>query len=200
MDHDGLNRRAALRALAAGTIGAASSFWVDRLNALAHVQAAHARAAGAQRIAAWRPAVLTSRQNDTLVTLTELIIPQTDTPGAEAALVNRFIDSVLAGASPADRDRFVSGLAWLDARSTALFGKDFTSAAPGDQSDLLTRLSADERAPAEDAVGVEFFRAVKALTITGYYSTEIGLQQELGDDGQMFLLAFEGCKHPEHQR
>jgi hypothetical protein len=29
--------------------------------------------------------------------------------------------------------------------------------------------------------------------------TEIGLRQELGEDGRMSLAAFEGCTHPEHQ-
>jgi hypothetical protein len=46
---------------------------------------------------------------------------------------------------------------------------------------------------------VAFFRAIKSMTITGYYTTEIGLRQELGDDGRMMLGAFEGCTHPEHQ-
>ena len=47
----------------------------------------------------WTPRVLTARQNDAVVVLTELIIPETDTPGAKAALVNRFIDSVLSDAT-----------------------------------------------------------------------------------------------------
>jgi hypothetical protein len=47
--------------------------------------------------------------------------------------------------------------------------------------------------------GAQFFQAMKSLTIGGYYSSEIGMMQELGDDGQMFLLEFKGCTHPEHQ-
>jgi hypothetical protein len=37
------------------------------------------------------------------------------------------------------------------------------------------------------------------MTINGYYTTQIGLRQELGDDGQLFLAQFPGCTHPEHQ-
>jgi hypothetical protein len=37
------------------------------------------------------------------------------------------------------------------------------------------------------------------MTIDGYYTTEIGLRQELGDNGQLFLPQFAGCDHPEHQ-
>ena len=77
----------------------------------------------------WTPRVLTSRQNDAVVALTELIIPETDTPGAKAARVNRFIDNVLLRAKPEDRDEFLRGLAWMDERSRSLFGTEIGSAA-----------------------------------------------------------------------
>jgi hypothetical protein len=69
------------------------------------------------------------------------------------------------------------------------------------QTDLLTRLSnsVDSASPAEDPAGVEFFVAIKSMTIAGYYSTEIGLRQELGDPGVLMSATFEGCTHPEHQ-
>ena len=146
--------------------------------------------------------MLTAPQNDLVVALTELIIPETATPGAKATLVNRFIDSVLEGAPAKDRDNFVRGLAWMDSRSKALFGKDFLTSTPSEQTALLTRLSqgADRATPeAEDRPGVEFFRAIKSMTISGYYTTEVGLKQELGDDGVLALAEFRGCDHPEHQ-
>jgi hypothetical protein len=37
------------------------------------------------------------------------------------------------------------------------------------------------------------------MTITGYYTTEIGLRQELGDSGVLMLPSYPGCTHPEHQ-
>ena len=43
------------------------------------------------------------------------------------------------------------------------------------------------------------FRAIKVMTINGYYTSEIGLHQELGDDGVLFMPQFIGCTHPEHQ-
>jgi hypothetical protein len=64
---------------------------------------------------------------------------------------------------------------------------------------VLTPLTGERTAPADDAPGVAFFRAIKSMTIAGYYTTEIGLRQELGDDGRMALGAFEGCTHSEHQ-
>ena len=64
---------------------------------------------------------------------------------------------------------------------------------------MLTPLAAAGAASADDAPGVAFFHAIKSMTITGDYTSEIGLRQELGDDGRTMLGAFEGCTHPEHQ-
>lgn len=193
------DRRAALRTLATGAVGAVtSSHWVESLTALARQQAHTHAAQAAVAATGWRPRVLSEPQNQAVVALTELIIPATDTPGAKAANVNRFIDSVLEEAAPAQRERFLEGLAWMDTRSHALHGKDFLRSSAAQQTALLTRLAAEGNPQREDRVGLDFFRAIKSMTIDGYYSTEIGLRQELGDDGQLFLPQFAGCDHPEH--
>jgi hypothetical protein len=199
-----MNRRQAMRTLATGAVGAATSaMWVESLTALARQQA-HAHVADAAIAAQdWAPKVLSARQNDTVITLTELIIPDTGpapgTPGAKAARVNRFVDTVLQGAVPADREKFMKGLAWIDARSKTLFGKDFLAASAAEQTALLTRISKDGNPDGEDPIGPEFFQAIKVMTINGYYTSEIGLHQELGDDGVLFMAQFLGCTHPEHQ-
>ena len=189
------DRRTALRALAAG----AAAAWVDSLSALA-AQHAHSPAAQAAIAAQeWTPRVLNPQQNETIIALTELIIPQTETPGAKAARVNRFIDAVLQRAKPADRDSFLRGLTWMDERSRTQFRTDFVAATPAQQTELLTTLAKGNGATTDLGAGVQFFRAIKSMTIDGYYTTEIGLRHELGDNGQLFLPQFAGCDHPEHQ-
>jgi hypothetical protein len=177
-----VTRRDALRTLTAGAAALATSrAWI-------HVLAE----------ADWKPGVFTAWQNEQVIALTEAIIPATETPGAKGALVNRFIDQALAGAGPAQRGAFLRGLSWIAERSQAEFGKDFAAASPEQQTALLTRIDdAGDVAPA-DKPGADFFRAIKGMTISGYYSTEIGLRQELGDDGRMVLAEFEGCNHREH--
>jgi hypothetical protein len=182
-----------MRVMAAG----ASGVWAAQLTAFARAQADHAHATAAAEGETFVPRALSAHQLATVGVLVELIIPETETPGARAVQVDRYIDVVLRTAPVADRRRFVDGLAWLDARSRALFGRTFVSATPAEQVDLLTRVSATP--PREPAAGVAFFTAIKGLTIAGYYTTEVGLRQELGDDGRMVLSAFEGCVHPEHQ-
>ena len=65
----------------------------------------------------WKPLFLDDHQNETLIILSDLIIPATDTPGAKEALVNRYIDLVLA-AEPHDEQRnFLNSLGYLDGES-----------------------------------------------------------------------------------
>jgi hypothetical protein len=133
-----------------------------------------------------------------VVELTELIIPQTETAGARVALVNRFIDNVLDDADPRDKKEFLRGLSWVDERSKDLFGADFLASTKDQQTALLTIMSSGKNTSLTDQIGVEFFQSIKSLTITGYYTSEIGMRQELGDDGQLFFAEFKGCTHPEH--
>ena len=102
--------------------------------------------------------------------------------GARAARVNQFIDTILEDAPPAERESFIGGLAWIDRRSRASSGADFITAPPGEQVALLTVISSRDDASPDDREGVEFFEAIKRLTITGYYTSEVGMREEL--DGE----------------
>jgi hypothetical protein len=200
MSETGLNRRQALRKLAVGGLGTATTpLWIENLRAVAqaHAEHAHARAVVAAPLD-WKPKVLSGQQNETVITLTELIIPTTDTPGGKAALVNRFVDEILSDSGASERREFQRGLQWIDQRSRELFGADFVGATPEEQNALLTIVSSAKNTQAADQIGTEFFQAMKSMTITGYYTSEIGMRQELGDDGQVFFAEFKGCTHPEH--
>jgi hypothetical protein len=191
-----LTRRNALKKMAAGGAATVTSmFWVDALAAAAEQQAPHHHAAVAAVSGPWKPKVFTAAQNDTVVALAEIIIPKTDTPGATDANVNRFIDSVLASASTEDRQQFIDGLGWLDAHVTESHGATFLKAPAETQLAVLTDLS---KAPS-GTPGGDFFRAIKSLTVTGYYTSEIAMREEIGDDGNMFFTEFKGCTHSEHQ-
>lgn len=193
-----VTRRDALRKIAVGGVAAATSpLWFDTLAAAAEQHAAHYQKAAAA--APWTPKALSAMQNRTVVVLAELIIPQTDTAGATKANVNQFIDAVLADASAADRQKFIDGLAWIDARSQRDAGAPFASATADQQTALLTTLSTSNSPAPDDAPGVEFFKAIKSLTITGYYTSEVGMREEMGDDGKLFFMEYKGCTHPQHK-
>lgn len=194
MDGD-LSRRDAIRRLAVGGAAAAAlPLWVENLLAIAHVHAQQEPVR--QAVADWTPKVLSAPQNETLVAVTEAIIPETDTPGAKAAQVNQYIDDVLGAASAEERNRFVEGLDWLDRHSRERHQQGFAALTAEQQAALLTPLS--EGTPA-DPTGVDFFRAARAMTIAGYYTSATGILQEIGEPEGLFFAEFKGCTHEEHQ-
>lgn len=166
-----MDRRAALRLLA--TSAAAGAIPGD-LTTLG--RAVHERLGRGRR-------VLDPHQDATVVALTDIILPATDTPGATGARVNEFIDLLLAEWYDAsDRDEFVAGIAAVDTRARAAFGKDFVDGTRANQAGLLTALD-DEAArwnasPAATRGPQPFYRRLKWLTLFGYYTSEIGAQQE----------------------
>src|ERR1700690_1177813 len=69
---------------------------------------------------------LNPHQNATVTIISEIIIPQTNTPGAKAARVNEFIDLILTEwYDEEERSIFLTGLTNVDSRARDLFGKDF---------------------------------------------------------------------------
>ena len=135
-----------------------------------------------------------ARQNKTVVAISELIIPQTSSPGAKLARVNEFIDVYLASRPKSKQAEFIEGLDWVDRRSVELFKRPFVDCSPEQQKELLTRLSITNSA--EDIAGQSFFRLIKSLTVFGYYTSKEGIEQELKFQG---WIEYEGCTHPEHQ-
>ena len=131
----------------------------------------------------WTPQTLTAAQNQMVDTIAEIIIPTTDTPGASAANVNRFIDA-LVGESylPEDRDRFLEGLDDLDSRCQENYGASFMDCTPEQQRALVGELDDETFGPdasESDRDTPPFFRMLKELVIVGYYTSEIGATQEL---------------------
>jgi len=125
---------------------------------------------------------LNAHQNETVATIAELIIPKTDTPGAREAGVPAFIDVMLADwAGDDNRQMFKAGLSNVDERSRALFGKEFVACSEAQQTQILTDLDAELarlRDTKSDA-SKNFFQAMKWLTLTGYYTSEVGATTEL---------------------
>src|SRR5580704_5692322 len=177
-----MQRRDALKFLAAGAISPALA---PQLFAI--FQDAHPASGYALR-------TLNPHQNATVVLMSEIIIPETGTPGAKGARVNEFIDVILTEwATEEDRNNFLAGLAGVDKQSNELFGKDFVDASPAQQLALMRAM--DETIgmlagrPARHGNTVpdwdtqlrgNFFVVFKGITLHGYYTSEIGFTRELG--------------------
>lgn len=129
--------------------------------------------------ATFAPQTLTPAQNELVATVAELIIPTTDTPGARSAGVNRFIDGMLTSIYTAtERTHFLTGLAVLEGRAKAR-GAAFVNSRVETQVQILKELEGEAGAAwVGNVSGQSFFRELKALTLVGYYRSEIGATQE----------------------
>ena len=148
-------------------------------------------AAWAQQVARpdWRPTVFDEHQNETVIALTEALIPTTDTPGAKAARVNRYIDLFLREGSAEQREAFLAGLNWLDGLALHEHGHPFLHCSAAEQSSILTAMEQSS------GPGKKFFDQAKSLTARIYYNTEIGYR-ELNKGGR--VPATFGCTHTSH--
>jgi gluconate 2-dehydrogenase gamma chain len=151
----------------------------------------------------WRPLFLDEHQNETLIVLSDLIIPATDTPGAKEALVNRYIDLVLAAETPETQGAFLNALGYLDGESMRRFEVAFRRASRGQQDELLVALAYPRDAggrtvepDASSGTGHAHFETLKEHIVTAYYSSQIG-ERELGSDGGFAHGDYEGCDHTE---
>jgi gluconate 2-dehydrogenase gamma chain len=97
----------------------------------------------------WAPRTLTPQQSELVATIAEYIIPTTDTPGARAAGVHRFVDVMLTDYYlPPERDRFLSGLTSIDERATRTHSATFLNCTPSQQLSLVTEMDAEAYPPA----------------------------------------------------
>jgi hypothetical protein len=149
----------------------------------------------------WKPLFLDEHQNETLIVLSDLIIPATDTPGAKEALVNRYIDLVLAADTRENQRAFLNNLAYLDGESIRRYKTAFRYLPREDQDDLLhamayPRASSAWTGEAVKDAGHTHFEELKTRIGFAYYNSQIGTR-ELGWDGAFAHGPYEGCNHPE---
>jgi hypothetical protein len=129
-----------------------------------------------------RGRVLDDVQMRTVAAIGEAIIPATDTPGAAAAQIDAFIDLMLADWYDEDgRLRFLDGLLQIEARSRTRHNVAFVDLTSAQQTALLSELDAEVDALRNANLSVDnhFFQQMKWLTVHGYYTSDVGVTQEL---------------------
>jgi hypothetical protein len=106
-----------------------------------------------------------------LAEMVETIIPATDTPGARALGVDKFILKMLADCyDKSAQTRFTNGLTELDKIMKATYGHSFVACPPAQRLAILkAREEAAQILPPEKE---PFFPFLKNLTIQGYLSSE----------------------------
>ena len=175
MNANAVPRREALKALAAATLAARLPAAIRR----AQAAAGKAAQAGPSALRFFTPA-----EQQMADRLLELIIPaDAHSPGASAARVSWYADQVLAESDAGTQQAWRSGLATLAA------AQDLPGAvAVAAQGELHPTLPLHH-----------FFIRLKHMAVEGFYTSEIGLLQDLQYQGNTYVADFEGCTHPAHR-
>jgi hypothetical protein len=124
--------------------------------------------------------------------LTELIIPADDhSPGARAAMVAEYIDFRLSESfEEPPKTLWRDGLKSIERLSQEMHGKPFLASSTEQRINLLTRISQNEMKPVTPEE--LFFRELKSRTAHAYYSSKIGIHQEMEYKGNVSLKEFVG--------
>lgn len=197
-DENKINRRQALKVIALGVGAGATLPLLENATLGQHAHAGAATASGATVAqVATEPRFFTAQEFAVISAISEQIIPADEhSPGALAANVPAFID-MMVNESPLEvKNVWRQGIAILEAMSRKKFSVGFAEAKTDQQIALLKTISRNERAPKKTEE--RFFNAIKSLTVDGYYTSPIGIHQELQYKGNTYLKEFVGCTHPEH--
>lgn len=136
-------------------------------------------------------------QHSLVEELSETIIPaDSHSGGAKAAKVADYIDQVLRETFDDNQKAlWHEGLRLIDVMSQHYHGKTFVDAAPEDRIALLTVLSDHDHMT--DLPEVRFWIELKRMTVSGYYTSKIGIHDELEYKGNRILQEFVGCDEKE---
>jgi Gluconate 2-dehydrogenase subunit 3 len=140
-----------------------------------------------------KPPLFFTKQEFALVDeLTELIIPADDhSPGARAAQVARYIDFRFSESfEDQPKTLWRDGLKLIEQLSQEMHGKSFLESSPEQRVALLIRISKNEMRPVEP--GELFFKELKSRTARAYYSSKIGIHNEMEYKGNTYLKEFVG--------
>jgi hypothetical protein len=124
----------------------------------------------------WRSKSLTSDQIELLKQVTERILPRTDTPGANDALVERYIDESISEIwREEDKIIFINKLTKFDEISRSKYKKKFLDLKVDNKDDVIRILAEEwkERNNSEKHI----FKEIRDLTLAGFASSEVGAKE-----------------------
>lgn len=126
----------------------------------------------------------TAHEMATLAILTDIIVPRDEVSGsATDAKVPEFLEFIVKD-MPSHQTPLRGGLRWLDLQCLKQFNKAFVDCAEAERIQMVDQIAYPAKAKPEMKQGVSFFNLMRDLTLTGFYTTEIGVK-DLGYMGNV---------------
>ncbi|WP_276481781.1 gluconate 2-dehydrogenase subunit 3 family protein [Paraflavitalea pollutisoli] len=112
----------------------------------------------------------------TITILGDIIIPKDDVSGsASDAKVPEWIEFIVKD-MPEHQVPMRGGLRWLDMQCLRRYEKAFKGCTQQQQMEMVDEIAWPAKAKPEMAQGVAFFNLIRNLTVTGFYTSEIGVK------------------------
>ena len=125
---------------------------------------------------------LNEHELETIAILCDIILPANENFGsATDASVHDFIDFIVKDL-PSHQTPIRGGLMWLDNFSNKTYSKEFVSCTNAEQLKICDLIAYPNKTKQELKQGEKFFTRMRNLTLTGYYTSKIGIK-DLGYKG-----------------
>jgi hypothetical protein len=106
--------------------------------------------------------------------LADIIIPKDEVSGsASEAKVPEFIEFIVKD-MPEHQTPMRGGLRWLEIYTFKKFNKSFKDCSTEQRISIVDEIAYPKKAKKEVAQGVAFFNKMRDLTVTGFYTTQMG--------------------------
>jgi gluconate 2-dehydrogenase gamma chain len=185
-----MNRREALirvAGLMGGTLSASALLALDKVYAgSSGLAPGSGPPAGNGPPVTTQPSFLSDAHRAIVSGVADIIIPRTDTPGALDVGVPAFIDLMLRDVYlPADRDRYITGLAACDSEANSQHGKPFVALDSTQRLALVRKFHdaaiAEEHSARTQHVRMQrpFILMTKELTLLAFFTSQVGATQVL---------------------
>ena len=118
----------------------------------------------------------TEHEMATITILSDIIIPKDAVSGsASEAGVPDFIEFIVKD-MPQHQVPLKGGLRWLDLYCLKHYEKAFRDCTAAQQIELVDQIAYPDKAKPAMSQGVQFFKLMRDLTATGFYTSEIGVK------------------------
>ena len=138
----------------------------------------------------------TPAQHAMIEELSETIIPaDSHSGGAKAAKVADYIEQrIRESVDDQQKALWREGLRLMESMSQHYNGKSIVDSSTEEKIAILKVLS--DNAQLIELPEVRFFHELKSLTVRGYYTSKIGIHDDLEYKGNRILMEFVGCDDP----
>lgn len=180
-----MDRRKSIKALVVGTV--ATGVLVDACKPADKKTDATTTASGAledrmqeekdylKKIEAEAP-FFSKHEMATINILVDIIVPKDDVSGsATEAKVPEFFEFIVKD-MPSHQTPMQGGLRWLDMQCFKQFEKSFVDCSVEQRIQMIDQIAYPEKAKPAMKQGVAFFNLMRDLTLTGFYTSEIGVK------------------------